>query len=127
VENEMVERRKSVQMACETVCETVKRLEKEIDGNGQPGIRQAIAGIREELAAMRGAQDARFRYTQVLLAALTIAVALMAIPNIAHALHVGELKFPEIRVTQTDSGYKIASENASQSATALHPLKEGYR
>lgn len=112
----MVERRKSVQVACETVCETVKRLEKEIEGNGQPGIRQAIAGIREELAAMRGAQDARFRYTQVLLAALTIAVALMAIPNIAHALHVGELKFPQIYVTQTDFGYKLVLEHHRQFA-----------
>lgn len=92
----MVERRSEQREACETTCETVLRLDKEINGNGQPGIRQNVASINEQLAAIRGAQDARFKYTQILLAALTIAVALMALPSIAHAIKTGEISIPTI-------------------------------
>jgi hypothetical protein len=92
----MTERRTEKRESCETTCEIVLRLDKEINGNGQPGIRQELQAVREELAAMRGAADARFRYTQILLAALTIVVALLAVPSIAHSIKAGELAIPII-------------------------------
>jgi len=94
-----VDRRLKTQASCETVCDTARRLEKEVNGNGQPGLRQEIQKVREELAAMRGAADARFKYTQILLAALTIAVALMAIPRIADAIHTGKIHFPILSIS----------------------------
>lgn len=81
--------RREGQKACEMACDLVSRLDKQINGNGQPGIAQHIQAIREDLASMRGAADARYRFTTILLAVLTIAVMLVALPNIAHALHLG--------------------------------------
>ena len=107
----MEDRRRSVNSACETMCDTVLRLDKQINGNGQPGIAQHIQAIREDLAAMRGAADARYRFTTILLSVLTIAVMLVALPNIAHALHLSELKMPPF--LQPPSGHLIYAEHSS--------------
>ena len=101
-------------MSSEVSREEFDRLDHDVNGNGQPGMRQDIQAIREDLAAMRGAADQRAQYMTWLLAALTIAVALMAIPSIAHAIHVGELKIPRIFIPHHDSQLYTAQKDIPQ-------------
>ena len=44
----MAERRTAQKAACEAVCEVALRLDKQINGNGQPGIRQELQALANE-------------------------------------------------------------------------------
>ena len=43
-----VTRSRKQKAACETMCESVIRLDKQINGNGQPGIRQELRALADE-------------------------------------------------------------------------------
>jgi hypothetical protein len=95
----------------------MKAVMKILEGNGEPGLVADVRTIREDMAAARGAADARHKYTMILLACLTIAVALMAIPGIAYSFHVGDLKVPSIfQSKQSDKVYTVRMEKSPQLA-----------
>ena len=57
--------------------EEFDRLDKQINGNGQPGIRQDLQKIKEDQAAIRGAQDERAKIDSRRWKAMTFILSLL--------------------------------------------------
>jgi hypothetical protein len=51
VKREYPERPESQKAACEMICEAVTRLDKQLNGNGQPGLRQDVQVLADEAHA----------------------------------------------------------------------------
>jgi Flp pilus assembly protein TadG len=50
-DKQMAEQRRNQRAVCEKMCEAVMRLDKQINGNGQPGIRQNLQMLADEAHA----------------------------------------------------------------------------
>ena len=102
--------------------ERMGRVMKILEGNGEPGIVADVRVIRESLAEMRGASDERQKAIDrrhwtimAFLGILTIAVMLMAVPGIARAFHVGDLRVPALfhqKSLSNPSGERILAREA---------------
>lgn len=70
------------------------RLDKQVNGNGQPGIKQSLEKIQEDQAAIRGAQDERakvdnrrWKAMSLILALLTLLIGLVTLMEGNKQLH----------------------------------------
>jgi hypothetical protein len=81
--------------------EEFDRLDHDVNGNGQAGLRQKLDLCVSQLDAIRGGQDARRDVDQrrwavqtIIIAALTLAVGIMALLDAHHQVKTGELSWP---------------------------------
>ena len=77
------------------------RLDKQVNGNGQPGIRQKLDVCVSQLDAIRGAQDERARIDEkrfkgqtILLTVFGLILALLTFLEVKRQIHTGELTWP---------------------------------
>lgn len=83
--------------------EEFDRLYKDVNGNGQAGVRQNVQQCLEELSAIRGAQDERTRIDSrrwtiqaLILTALGLVIGLIGLLEANRQHHAGQLDFPQI-------------------------------
>lgn len=83
--------------------EEFNNLYKQVNGNGQPGIRQDLQTCVSQLDAIRGAQDERartdekrFRGQTILLTVFGLILALLTVLETKRQFHTGELAWPKM-------------------------------
>jgi hypothetical protein len=81
--------------------EEFNRLDHDVNGDGQPGLRQEVAQYGAQLSEIRGAQKereridkARWTVQTIIISALTLAVGILALLLGVHESRNGELVWP---------------------------------
>jgi hypothetical protein len=81
--------------------EEFNRLYAQVNGNGQPGIKQAVDGVATDVAEIKAVQQERQRVDArrwvlmtVILGTLTLVVGVLTLMQANHALKTGELSWP---------------------------------
>jgi hypothetical protein len=109
--------------------EEFTRLDHDVNGNGQAGLRQDVATCIAQLNAIRGAQDERARIDKQrwtvqtwIIAVLTLAVGIMALFNVNHAVKTGELSWPHSphKTLYVDPDPVVASKQIPPEDAAVH-------
>lgn len=124
--------------ACENMCEVVVRLDKQINGNGQPGLRQELQAFKDEahkfftesktrdderekgmrehaqdVANKLSAHDRGFnRRVTIFGAIMTVLMAVIAGATLWHSYKIGDLAIPKtFHSQQTRQEYTVRMNN----------------